>query len=167
MPIVKHSATVIVDENPNNITELQSGHTIPMAALDDGTKVWRYVTGNVAGKKWVLHYSTLYDISIESGDRAMDNDDRDGYRFNDNGITLTFNTESSTWDVPIGASGVFKRVEEDGYFQIAAGAGVEINGETSVTYEIDGDSDKDTNGVTWIKVDTNAYHLIGAVTKMP
>ena len=89
------------------------------------------------------------------------------YRFNDNGVTLTFNTESSTWNVPIGSSGVFKRVEDDGHFEILAGAGVEINGETSVTYEIDGGSDKDTNGVTWIKVDTNSYHLIGAVTKIP
>lgn len=167
MPIVKQSATVIVDENPNDIAELQSGHTIPMAILDTGEKGWRYIPGNAAGKKWVLHFCTLYNIAIESVDRPMENADRDGYRFNDNGVTLTFNTESSTWNVPIGSSGVFKRVEDDGHFEILAGAGVEINGETSVTYEIDGGSDKDTNGVTWIKVDTNSYHLIGAVTKIP
>ena len=164
MPIVKQSATVIVDEDPNNIVSLQSGHTIPLAALDDGTKVWRYVTGNVAGKKWVLHFSTLYNIKIESADRNIDESDRDAYIFNDNGIELTF---QSGLNLPHGSSGVFKRVEDDGYFQIAAGSGVEINGETSVVYEIDGGSDKDTNGVTWIMVGDNSYHLIGAVTKMP
>ena len=110
--------------------------------------------------------NTLYDVLIESADRDMDVADKNRYIYNDNDITLTFQ-DDGTWFVPVGSSGIFKRVEDDGGFQIAAGAGVEINGETSVIYEIDSGSNKDTNGCTWIKVNDNAYHLIGAVTKQP
>lgn len=108
---------------------------------------------------------TLYVISVESSDRNMVTADKNKYIYNDNDIKLTF-TSAGTFNVPIGSSGVFKRVEDDGAFQIIAGTGVDINGETSVTYAIDGASDKDTNGCTWIKIDDDSYHLIGAVTKI-
>ena len=138
------------------------GDVIANGVTLTGQSDWNATSG---GSEILNKPSLLYTISIITADRDMAVTDSNRYIYNDSNITLTFQ-DHSTWNVPVGSSGMFKRIEADGTFEILAGAGVEINGEESVTYEIDEGSSLDTNGCTWIKVAANSYHILGAVTKV-
>ena len=48
----------VVSADPNTITELQTGHKIKIAVLEDGTKVWKYHENNGDNTKWVEDSST-------------------------------------------------------------------------------------------------------------
>lgn len=68
-----NSGYAVVDSDPNSISALQSGHKIKLSVMEDGSKVWRFVSSNPAGSKWVEiplvgggGSETLTSLGIES-----------------------------------------------------------------------------------------------------
>ena len=122
---------------------------------------WNATAGDalILNKPVMLH---RYSISIESSDRDMSVDDANRVIINDNAIRLTFQNDS-TWNVPVGSSGKFIRVEDDGAFEIEAGSGVTLNGGFSAgaQFTINGSSSENSAFVEWIKIASNEYWLIG------
>ena len=53
MAIVDNRGYVVVDSDPNGITELQENHNIKKAVHTDGRE-WNFVELNASGSKWDL-----------------------------------------------------------------------------------------------------------------
>ena len=130
-----------------NINRLKTTASVEALGRDaDGFVV--PMTGNTVD-------DTLYTIKIVSADRSMVVSDKNAFIKNDNTIELTFQNDS-TWNVPIGSSGVLKRTE-DGDFTVTAGAGVTINNQTSVTFTLNAIDSQ----IAWVKSDNNMYEFGG------
>lgn len=59
MAHIRNVGHAVVDSDPNSIPTLQSGHDLLFAIKDDGSAIWKFVSGNGAGFKWVLQENEI------------------------------------------------------------------------------------------------------------